>query len=773
MIKLGAFKKIQVLALMVLFYATVSTVWRIGPMHSDDAVWIVHAHKSSFSAAWDWAISQGRLYAIVVGSFMLHAFYWDGTIYGEFLKFFWLGIFILLFARVISVYFGWRLSILSTSIFLGFHALRFDGSAFITYPLLIWPSFCGLLISVLTGRRYILSGRINWLLLSGLGLFFSLFTNEAMTATFLLLFFLSCFGNCWLGLDGGVRYTVLKFSRRDIVLFLSLIVIALVYSMFALVFAFTYPTTYEGHNIAKFSIYKIAKVTWSFSTSGTIIGNFFNPFRINYSDFLNNSGVSVAYNLRDAFRDIGGALPSTFFGLTVALLCLASMIGSGNPEGNIYRLQNLRSYFALVPGLVLIIFPVLPVALTNRYQDWHLNLGVGSYITTIISHLGISLTIAAFLAGILDIVSVRRRLQIFFSLTVAVCAGIIAFAGFRTNEAIAYDMRIEGARWRAMRTAISLIDSSIVQNQRVIIPQFRGSSWYTIVNSDYWSNYAQVISGKYFRFSYDEISEADLDQGALLISYVMSDNRRQFDVIASHLVADTDGAPKVDRILIQIGNSTRNQIANSFLSYYDRRMGLRQIPLATIESANYNQGRFEFSDLNVIPGSIFLTRQSTPGAIVAPCRSHMRVGSRISFGRSYNLGDGFVCNGSSMLLSGWSAVEASGTWTNSYEAVVSIPASVIGAEISSLALDINTYTGMGFTRGQQVIHISGAGFPSQSLAFETGHQLSPVVLTLSNHRSDSPIDIRFRIENPIRPSSIGLGQDTRDLGVFLRSIRLQ
>jgi len=758
---------------MVLFYATVSTVWRIGPMHTDDAIWIVHAQKSSFSAAWEWAISQGRLYAIVVGSFMLHVFYLDDTIYGEFLKFFWFGIFILLFNVMINIYFGWRLSILSASIFFGFHALRFDGSAFITYPLLIWPSFCGLLISVLAGRRYILSGKISWLLLSGLTLFFSLFTNEAMTATFLVLFFLSCFGNCLLRLDCGTRYTVLKISRRDIILLLSSIVIALVYTITALVFSSIYPTTYDGHDIAKFSIYKIVQVVWSFSTSGTIIGNLFNPFTINYSDYLSNSGVSMKYNVLDALRDFGGDIAPTFFGLTVALLCLSSLIEGGGPEFNKGRADNLRSYFAVIPGVILIILPILPVALTSRYQDWHINLGVGSYITTIISHLGISLTIAAFLVGILDLASGRRRLQILYSLTVAVCAGIIAFTGFRINESIAYDMRTEGARWRAMRTALSLIESGNLQNKRIFIPQFRGSSWYTIVNSDYWSNYAQAILGKHFRFSYDEIAEVDLDQGAVLISYVMSENRRQFDVIASHLVADTDGAPKVDRILIQIGNPTRNQIANSFLSYYDRRMGLQQIRLANIESVGYNQGRFEFSNLNVIPGSIFLTRQSTPGAIATRCRSYMRVGSRISFGRLYNSEENFVCNGSSMLLSGWSPVEASGTWTNSYEAVVSIPDSVVGAEISSLVLDINTYTGMGFTRGQQVIHISVTGVPPQFLVFETGHQLSPVILALPDHRGSGSIDIRFRIENPIRPSSIGLGQDTRDLGVFLQSIRLQ
>lgn len=130
-------------------------VWGMGPMHTDDAVWALHAYQPDADPIGEWARSQGRIWAFPVGRLMLDALFWVGTPVESLLKLGSFAIFFFSFYAVVSSYWGRRTAGFAACLFLGLFALRWEGSAFITYPLLVWPSATLCAFAILAGRYYL------------------------------------------------------------------------------------------------------------------------------------------------------------------------------------------------------------------------------------------------------------------------------------------------------------------------------------------------------------------------------------------------------------------------------------------------------------------------------------------------------------------------------------------------------------------------------------------------------------------------------------------
>jgi hypothetical protein len=184
-------------------------VWDLGPMHTDDAIWALLSHQPDVDPVGNWARSQGRLWAFPIGNLMLLAMSWEGARFDSLVKLGSFAIFFVSFYAVVSSYWGRRTASFTACLFLGLFALRWEGSALTTYPLLLWPSATLCAFAILASRRYFLSGAKIALVLSILFFFTALFNNEGVVVLFCVLFVCSVLGNL------AIEKSILNFKTSD------------------------------------------------------------------------------------------------------------------------------------------------------------------------------------------------------------------------------------------------------------------------------------------------------------------------------------------------------------------------------------------------------------------------------------------------------------------------------------------------------------------------------------------------------------------------------
>jgi len=579
-------RHLQILCLALLLAAMVATVWRIGVVCDDDAGWIINARQSLVAEGWRWATTQGRLYAAILGPAMLHAIYWDGTFYSEALKYGTFLGFVLLYLFALRFYVGSRTALLAGGLFAGLHALRFDGSALTSYSMLAWPSAMAAAAAILAGQRHRQTGGRHWLILAGAAGFFCLFTNEGLTIAFAGLIGLSWLGNCRLG--GGV-------SSRDRTLGVTYAGAMVIYAALGIGFRLVHPSTYVGTEIAPFDIGRIGGVVWHFATSGSAPHSLFRPYEMDFGDAITGTYRVTRYQLGQSFADYGAAGP--FFLLALALGWLIwSVLAEREISG------RLPTWSAAMPGLVLLLCPILPVAMTRRYQTWHFEAGLDAYFTTIFAHLGYATLLAGLLASFCSGQALR-------ALLIAAPIATLGFASMRTNERIAFDMRPEGLRWSVFRRAVPLVQAEGFADATLLLPQFANGSWDTVLPPSYWTDYSAYLYGHALPVSYGELTGGN----AVLISYEMSVDRRDFDLLAGHLDAKANA---IDSIAVELGRHTESEIANAVLSFYDRRRGARQVHLDDIRAIG--KWRFILQGIEAEPGTLHLARQSVAGSPAPP-----------------------------------------------------------------------------------------------------------------------------------------------------------
>lgn len=599
-------RRLQIIAIIVLFVSLISNVWRIGVTSHDDALWLIGAQRSQFDLAWNWAVSQGRLYATVVGTLMLHGLRYDGTLYGELLKYGSFAVFLVAWTAVLWAYWGRRLALLSLTLFLAWNVLRIDGSALVSYPLLIWPTATAVAGSILAGRRYLEQGAAAWLVLSAVALFAGLFTNEALVVTFSLLVVLACAANYWLRLDASPRSGRLQLTHRETLLFCATFVTIAVYALLAASFAMLHPSRYDGHVLAPFDLSRIASVVASFSTAGSVLHDLFYPYAITFSDRISPSQTRVLYQASDAFIASASRLPAILLGGGAAFIVYSIITA---PAQGHDRVKRLPLWMAVGFGVWLAIAPVIPVALTAKYQLWHVELHVMSNVTSIVCHFGYSISLSALILAAACQLRSRSSAIFCFAACICVLAGLLTFVATRTSQQIAHDMRPEGARWAAFRKAIPFLQASGFTSKTIQAPQFPSRSWYANVKENYWSDYASALFGRSLTVKYGAVPPAELAAGTDLLLYFMSEDRRKFDLVAARLQTDEDGDASIDRIAVELGRSSQSARAEAILSYYDRKNGPQQVYVYKL--APVGGGRYVLNGIDAVPGTINLTHQTT------------------------------------------------------------------------------------------------------------------------------------------------------------------
>lgn len=119
-----------------------------------------------------------------------------------------------------------------------------------------------------------------------------------------------------------------------------------------------------------------------------------------------------------------------------------------------------------------------------------------------------------------------------------------------------------------------------------------------------------------------------------------------------------------------------------------------------------------------------------------------------------------------LLGSGWAVPDESFTWSEGNRAVIYLPPVSSGNQI---ALDLGAFVPL--PDSHQRVTVSVDGVEQGSVEF-TATAVRQKVEIKQTGKSGEPTQIALQIEKPISPASVGMGQDTRLLGVSLYGVKV-
>jgi hypothetical protein len=583
---------------LILLGLLCARVWDIGITHTDDAFWALGAQLSPQKIAelglWDgqnpvysWATRQGRLWAFVSGTLLLHTLKWQGTVYGEMLRLGSFIVFFFVFHIFAAVYCGRRIAMMSVCLFLAFFVERWSGSLLTGSPLTCWPSCILFFLAVLAAQQFFVRGKVPLLVIAGLCLFVSLLNyNEGVALLLCILFPVTIVSNSALTVsgNGAALRQILRASRTRTLLAVYVTTVA-IYSALTFAWAVLHPSHYEGHVLAPFDFVKLATVAVNFATSNSILHDLVRPYGFPYADAIAGSGLYLTYNPTDFAPTLVWYPMAIISGTIAAAVFQRTLLAQCSFRSRASRLA-LPELFAIVVGLTIACVPIIPVAASKKYQDWFFELGITSYSHSILAYFGLSL----FLAGLVSLVFRKKLIDTRFgkalAIAVTIAVGLFAAIAFRMDDSLVIDMRPEAGRWRVLGQAIETIKTVPMNVKTIWAPRFKVGSIFNVVQTWYWSDYTEAKYQIDIQFV-DTLTSVDLSRGAAVLDYSLADDKRNFICIITHLKPQLDSEQRViaDSIAINIERATDHLLMSYFLSFLDAEGVLRQVRLVDLPKA--------------------------------------------------------------------------------------------------------------------------------------------------------------------------------------------
>lgn len=749
-------------ALAILFCLLILRVWDLGVTHTDDAMWILRSHTSFFATIVDWAQSQGRLWAYASGTLIMSALVNQGTLFGEILRLGSFALFFVSFHVVVARYCGSRIALLCATLFLGFFAVKWDGSILTTYPMITWPAGIACAGALLAGRAWTGSGR-RWHLVAAILLFFcSLFNNEGVTVTFIVLALMSVAANA-VQLEGRAKeLRTSLLPPRSARLLLAFMAAAAAYAALYVAWRLKFPSTYAGNALAPFNARRILVTLYHFSTSGSALHELLAPLKLHYSDTL-GGGAGVRYGLGQYWVGMASApLALIAGGLTAWLLWRQLFSGgvAGGPPG-----ARIRLRCAMAGGLAIAVLPIIPVALVGNYQSWAMESGVRAYSHTMFAHFGWSLLLAALLVRWFDRLGGGRRAVVWAAI-LAAAAGVLAALVFRANDAIVVDMRPEAGRWQVVNRAVPA-NQALFQSDVLWIPGLRQRSQYGHLYEHYWEDYAAAHMGTKTEVAARIPDINDLMHGIVMLDYGYdAAGRRMVLLMMQYRKATPGGDLLGGRIAVDLG---ADNVVDAYMLEYRAGAQLRRVPVAALAKVAGRAGLYSLDPPSAVdPASVHLLRADGGPALAAIRVPH---GLRIDFKQSRRVKPAFDPAG--FLDNGWFALELSSVWSHGGEAHVRIPRRLLPSGALHMVLDAASYTSMGFGPGLQQMSLSVNGVPLGRWDYRPGATPDISFDLPEAAQGDDVLDLRFDVGPAMNPKRLGLDpHDERDLGLQLRAVTL-
>ncbi|WMW81891.1 hypothetical protein RF679_06300 [Undibacterium cyanobacteriorum] len=794
-VRLGRLQSILVYgSLALLLFLLCARVWNFGITHTDDARWAMPGYFLGIDPIADWAISQGRIWAYLSGTLILWTLQMQGSVAGELVRLGSFVLFFIVFFRYFALLCDRRFSLIAATFFLSFFMLKWDGSLLTTYPLLSWLAGGALILALELSARFVSRGS-RWALALAMTLFgFSLVNNEGITVLFMFLFFVHTIALNHAVDESTFAIAKLHLRRRSAVLLLLFFVVAATYAAIYLAWFLSHPSIYDGHKLGGFKLLNFLKTLTHFSTSGSALHDLISPYSVPFADAIAMTGERKEYfltrNLQRSLHDPSSLLVCivTIFlmwnllknvsGKSSALIkqatasSFASSVSSSASTWakSRWSLQK-RMYFGLLIGLSVAILPIIPVALTSKYQTWVMESQIQAYSHTIFSHFGWSCVFAFVMLVLFEKLAARTVLRNFLLGVVALFSGLIASQAFTANDDMAADMRNESGRWYILQKLLEVNQQSL-KSDYVWVPRFASGSWYSSVDRDYWTQYAKKRYGDKTVIGADGPDLVAQSKNYVVSDYIFDRHGKRFVAIAASLNTSNASSEDNQTVSIFIEGGVARHRADYFLLYKDRNdHEVHQ----SLNSLDPNTGNAEWGTLdlnNVEPTSIQLYRLDRKRRQVRLCGLVQLRGAAYSIqsGATTNL----VINDRQALKSGWSAVELNGIWSDQSKAYLHLNTFTKQAHAWQVKMQLNNLAGQIDDIPEQTLIVRSKDRILGRWTFERMQNQSHIEFNLPVDAFDANGDFELELEvtplvSQMKPSG---NRDQRNLGVFLKGIEL-
>ena len=730
-------------------------IWDLGIVHNDDAVWALHAWKGDWDIVSRWAKDQGRIWALVSGAILLFALKIKGSLAGDLAIVATFVAFFLAFHVAVAAYFGRRVAVLVAALNLGLWSLRWEGSVLTAYPAFTWLLGIAFVASLFAARRYLATGNVLALAGSLSLLLLALCVHEGVSVLFATLYPLAVLADAR---TLGFRADRARSGRT---LLLGYAAVVLVYFLAYFGWRFEYPSGYTGNSLAPFDTLRIARVTASFALSGSLPFDAFVSYDVGFAHPSSGEVSRVAYPLGDYLRAAVSSPGALAFGGLALLACLYGFRSIGSAS-----LTARSAAAAIGVGVLIALVPILPVAMTVKYQQWYFDQQIRSYVHTGLSHFGIALAIGAGIARATR-APASSRLQLALAVATSALAGALAAGGFAMNDAIAADMRSEANRWRVLNRAVELLEADGGANAATLVaPRFASGSWFAVLPSSYWSEWARARHGVDLNFTAGPFPAYDGARRVYLLDYRETPTRMP-TVIAAHVTTDAmTRLPIADRILL--APSVRDPEAlKEFLVFRDFKRGQEVMRVAGIPALPGAVRRLE--NIAADPSSIRIQREFPMPALPILCPQVLDEGRRARFGAAST---GTDCLLTAALVDGWHSPERNGVWSKARVAMIRVRVPDSPESVDAvIRLTLKSYPGLGFYPGSSTIRIRVGDTVLAEFVDERG--TSPVVevpVPRTMIGAKGVLDLAIESDRVYNPKALGIAADARDLGIHLESI---
>lgn len=348
--------KLDVFLIAILVISFCLRIWNLGITHHDDAVWALRAWQGNFDVIWQWATSQGRVWALISGPLLFYALKIKESFGGDLLLCAVFIIFFFSFYYLSSLYFGARVAKLAATFNVALYAMRWEGSLVTTYPAFTWLLSTSFLAGVWFSRQYLINGKSTNLFLA-IGLFFlSLFLHEGMTLLFLVLFPLAILANHRIFLRGHLAAPEILKTAATRKLLVGYIFASLLYVALYVLWRILYPAKYDGLSLTGFTPLGFLQVWFNFTFSGSLIYDLFVPYTVRFSDALQNDSIVIGYPLTTYLSKLSLTPTTLLYSVLVFFVCYRLLVLSAHEANRQNKAVNLL--WAAGIGLVVALTPI-------------------------------------------------------------------------------------------------------------------------------------------------------------------------------------------------------------------------------------------------------------------------------------------------------------------------------------------------------------------------------------------------------------------------------
>lgn len=763
--KLDAF----LIALLVILFCL--RVWNLGIVHHDDAVWALRAWQGNFDVIWQWATSQGRVWALVSGPLLFYALKIKGSFGGDILLCVVFIIFFFSFYYLSSLYFGARVAKLAATFNVAFYAMRWEGSLITTYPAFTWILSTSFLAGVWFSRQYLINGKTANLFLAITLFFLSLFLHEGMTLLFLVLFPLAILANHRILLQRHISVPEILKTATTRKLVAGYIFASLLYVALYVLWRVLYPANYDGLSLTGFTPFGFIQVWINFTFSGSLIYDLFTPYTVGFSDALQNDSIAIEYPLTTYLSKLSLTPVILLYSVLVFFVCYRLLVLSAHKANGQNKAVNLLWTAGI--GLVVALTPIFPVALTQKYQGWYLEHGIRSYNHTAFAHFGVSLFLASAVILAFTALYKKNTAATGLAFLLILLITVLSAAGFNMNNSIANDMRAETSRWKILNYIVRIVKSENWPEPVIFSPRFRDGSWFTVLDEGYWTQFALARYGVPLKFRTDVLSTDDLRSGAVLVDFYSSDAYHAPLLFLAKLkfVPGSPNSPISDQIYVTTPLEV-SQVKKYTLLFHDIYRGPQSIRLGHLATIGSHPTVLLLNNILAYPGSIRIATQQQLSFLPITCDDNLGAGATVLFGSRVRA-EG--CIGNRFLRSGWNTPDAVGVWSNKDSGTLSLPLDkqLPPADLK-LRLHAWSYTGMGFFNSTQTITIRLGNTILSKRLDKFQEPMKPIDFTIPRAmwKPGTPIELKIEVNKTFNPKALGVAADARDLGINVRALTI-